>query len=113
LIPQSDFFHRHFLAPKLGQSATSRWFHTNFPPLKAGWRCLATPLLRGGGQLKQGSNTGAVPPRGTNRRGVQQGIYGTGRSFLGECGVQMGGAPHCLFSEENTFRSILGSRVQQ
>ncbi|GAB3314430.1 TonB-dependent receptor [Larkinella ripae] len=108
---------KYLLAATLRRDGSSRFGADNqyglFPSVSAGWRLSQEPFMQGLpfiNDLKVRASIGVVGNQSISDYGAQ-GLYSTGRNYIGKSGIALSAVPNPSLSWESTTQSDIGIDV--
>ena len=112
-----SFNDKYLLAATLRRDGSSRFGKDNqygtFPSVSAGWRISQEPFMQGLpfiNDLKLRASIGVVGNQSISDYGAQ-GLYSTGRNYIGKSGIALSAVPNPTLSWESTTQSDVGIDV--
>ncbi|MGM9508110.1 SusC/RagA family TonB-linked outer membrane protein [Larkinella sp. GY13] len=112
-----SFNDKYLLAATLRRDGSSRFGKDNqygtFPSVSAGWRISQEPFMQGLpfiNDLKLRASIGVVGNQSISDYGAQ-GLYSTGRNYIGKSGIALSAVPNPSLSWESTTQSDIGIDV--
>ncbi|KAA9355011.1 SusC/RagA family TonB-linked outer membrane protein [Larkinella humicola] len=112
-----SFNDKYLLAATLRRDGSSRFGKDNqygtFPSVSAGWRISQEPFMQGLpfiNDLKLRASIGVVGNQSISDYGAQ-GLYSTGRNYIGKSGIALSAVPNPTLSWESTTQSDIGIDV--